>query len=74
MKIRIDKTLKFWVEVELERVKSSHPNTSSKALRSSILVEFEAAGDAMRTVNSNGAIAWKATPKMLEKLAEAELE
>jgi hypothetical protein len=38
------------------------------------LREFEEAGDAMRFLNSDGRVAWKATPRMLTKLADAEQE
>ena len=45
-----------------------------------VLSELELAGDAMRYVNSEGRIAWKATPSLrdylmdLQRDAEAELE
>jgi hypothetical protein len=39
-----------------------------------ILREFEEAGDAMRYLNTKGEIAWKATPGMLSRLADAEQE
>jgi hypothetical protein len=39
-----------------------------------LLREFEEAGDAMRYLNTNGEIAWKATPGMLTRLADAEQE
>jgi hypothetical protein len=39
-----------------------------------ILRGFEEAGDAMRYLNTKGEIAWKATPGMLSRLADAEQE
>jgi hypothetical protein len=45
-----------------------------------MIAELEAAGDAMRYVNSDGQIAWKATPRLRDYLmdllldAEADLE
>jgi hypothetical protein len=39
-----------------------------------ILRKFEEAGDAMRYLNTKGEIAWKATPGMLSRLADAERE
>jgi len=45
-----------------------------------VLAELEVAGDAMRYVNSEGRIAWKATPSLrdylmdLQRDAEAEFE
>jgi hypothetical protein len=39
-----------------------------------ILREFEEAGDAMRYLNTKGEIAWKGTPGMISRLADAEQE
>jgi hypothetical protein len=39
-----------------------------------ILRKFEEAGDAMRYLNAGGRVAWKATPRMLARLADAERE
>lgn len=39
-----------------------------------ILRAYEEAGDAMRHLNAKGKIAWKATPRMLSRLADAERE
>jgi hypothetical protein len=36
--------------------------------------KFEEAGKAMRCLNTKGEIAWKATPGMLTRLADAEQE
>jgi hypothetical protein len=74
MKFRITKVLRFWVDVEYERIKnhaSRHPRTD---LLAQILREFEEAGDAMRYLNIKDEIAWKATPGMLSRLADAEQE
>jgi hypothetical protein len=38
------------------------------------LLQFERRGDAMRSVNRRGRIVWKASPEMLERLANAEKE
>ena len=38
------------------------------------LVEYEAAGDAMRYLDRNGRVAWKATTRMLTRLADLERE
>src|SRR5205823_6302974 len=37
-----------------------------------ILREYERSGDAMRYLNAKGQIAWKASPSMLSRLADAE--
>ena len=74
MKYHLDKALKFWVEIELERLNNSSFRANKKTLLRSILIEFEAAGHAMRCLDSKGRVAWKATPKILEDLADAEME
>jgi hypothetical protein len=72
MKIRITKTLKFWVDVECENRKNHSANTSGEPLVAKILQEWEEAGEAMRFVDRKGRISWKATPSMLSRLADAE--
>jgi hypothetical protein len=37
-------------------------------------LRIEEAGDAMRSLDRKGRVAWKATPRMLTKLADAEQE
>ena len=74
MKYHLDKQLKFWVDIELERLKYNSLKANKKTLLPSILLEFEAAGDAMRYLDSKGRIAWKTTPRLLEKLADAKLD
>jgi hypothetical protein len=39
-----------------------------------ILREFEGCGDAMRCLNRQGQLMWKASPQMVERLADAEKE
>jgi len=68
------RVLRFWVHVEYQRMKKHVPRLTRTELISRILREFEEAGDAMRHVDSNCEIAWKATPRMLSRLAEAEQE
>ena len=74
MKYRMDKTLKFWIKCEFEMTKHKHRSVNNDEMLVSTLREFEVAGDAMRYRDIDGTIAWKATPKMLENLADAELE
>ena len=74
MKFRMTKVLRFWVDVEYERIKNHHPGRPRTELIAQILREFEEAGEAMRYLNTNGEIAWKATPGMLTRLADAEQE
>ena len=74
MKFRMSDNLRFWVDVEYQRIKKHVPGLTRSELISRILREFEESGDAMRYVNTKGEIAWKATPGMLTKLANAEQE
>jgi hypothetical protein len=74
VKFRMTKVLRFWVEVEYERIKNHRPGCTRTELVAQILRKFEEAGVAMRFLNSDGDIAWKATPGMLSRLADAEQE
>jgi hypothetical protein len=74
MKLRMTKVLRFWVDVEYEHIKHDNPRRSRAQLIAKILCEFEEAGDAMRYLNADGRVAWKATPGMLTRLADAEQE
>ena len=76
MKFRMDAALRFWVDCEYEHRKFEAVNRSNyKAeLIAEILGDYERSGDAMRYLNANGKIAWKASPSMLQKLADAERE
>jgi hypothetical protein len=74
MKFRMTKVLRFWVDVEYDQLKNHHPVRSRTELLAKILRKFEEAGEAMRYLNTNGEIAWKATPGMLTRLADAEQE
>jgi hypothetical protein len=74
MKFRMSRILRFWVDVEYEAVKDQFDGLTKSELIAQILHEFEEAGDAMRCLNTRGEIAWKATPRMLTRLADAERE
>ena len=74
MKFRVTKVLRFWVDVEYERTKYDRLGSSRTELITKILWRFEEAGEAMRYLNAKGEIAWKATPGMLARLADAEQE
>ena len=74
MKFRMDKELKFWVDVEYQAMKVRGYKVHRNELVTSILAQFEGCGDALRYRDANGATAWKATPKMLARLADAERE
>jgi hypothetical protein len=74
MQIRMDKTLRFWVDVAYENVKSYHPKVTKRRLIAQILHQYQDRGDAMRYLDVEGKIAWKASPRFLTKLADAERE
>jgi hypothetical protein len=72
MKIQMDKTLQFWVDVAYEHIKRDHANLTKRQLVAQTLHEFEKRGDAMRCLNRHGSVTWKATPRFLSMLADAE--
>jgi hypothetical protein len=72
MKIRMDNTLRFWVDVAYENVKSDHPKLTKRQLIAQSLRQYQERGDAIRYLDGNGKIAWKASPRFLTKLADAE--
>jgi hypothetical protein len=74
MKLRMTKKLKFWVDVACEQRKAQTTPKGRHALVSEVLHEFEQAGDAMRYLRPDGKVGWKATPQMLDRLADAERE
>ena len=67
-------TLRFWVECEYVDRCLGSSETEKPELLAEILSEFESCGDAMRHLNRSGEIIWKATPRMLRRLADAERE
>lgn len=71
MSFRMSRTLRFWVEVECDDQDIMYDDDVKVA---AILQEFEACGEAMRSLNGRGQVIWKASPQMLERLAEAEAE
>jgi hypothetical protein len=68
----MDKTLQFWTAVAAEHIKRSHSNLTKRQLVAQILQEYERRGDAMRCLNKHSRLAWKATPRFLSMLADAE--
>jgi hypothetical protein len=72
MKFRMDKILRFWVDVAVEHTKSDHINLTKRQLVAQILREYERRGDALRCLNKHGRVIWKASPRFLSMLADAE--
>ena len=71
MPFRMSRTLRFWVEAECDSQDLRRADDKEVA---AILQEFEACGDAMRSLNGRGEVIWKASPQLLERLAEEEAE
>ena len=72
MKFRMDRTLRFWVDVAVEHIKSDDANLTKRQLLAQIPREYEKRGNAQRCLDSKGKIAWKASPRFLNMLADAE--
>jgi hypothetical protein len=72
MKPRMDKTLRFWVDVAYEHIKSDNTDLPRRQLVAQILREYERRGDAMRCLDKQGKIGWKASPRFLSMLSDAE--
>ena len=72
MKFQMDKSLRFWADADYEHIKSDHPNITKRQLVSNVLREYERCGNAMRCLNRYGRIVWKASPRFLSALADAE--
>jgi hypothetical protein len=72
MKLRMDKTLRFWTAVAVEHIKSGNAKLSRRQLVTQILREYERRGDAMRCLDRHGQIVWKASPRFLSMLSDAE--
>ena len=74
MNFRMDRTLRFWVDVAYENIKSDRPKLTKRQLVAQILRKYERRGDAMRYFDVEGKIAWKVSPRFLTMLADAERE
>jgi hypothetical protein len=72
MKLRMDRTLRFWVDVAYDEIKMDHDKAPKQHLLAHILRQYERRGDAMRYLDNQGKITWKATPRFLTMLADAE--
>jgi hypothetical protein len=72
MKFRMDKTLRFWVDVACEHIRQDHPNSTKRQLLAQILREYERRGDAQRCLDRHGKMVWKASPRFSGMLADAE--
>ena len=59
---------------ETARLGRSRVHPDRDRVSAGMLIELEAAGDAMRFVDGSGRIAWKATPKLRNFLMDLQLD
>ena len=82
MEILLDKILAEYADQAFEtaRLRRNGVLTTRDLVSAEMLAELEGVGEAMRYLNSDGQIAWKATPQLRDYLmdlrldAEADLE
>ena len=56
------------------RLRRNGVQTTRDLVSAEMLGDFEASGDAMRFVDAEGRIAWKATPSLFQYLKDLELD
>ena len=59
---------------ETTRLGRNGVQTARELISAAMLAELEAIGDAMRYLNSDGQIAWKATPQLRDYLMDLQLD
>jgi hypothetical protein len=76
MPIFMDKTLTEYVDqaYDLSRLGRNAVHTTRHLVSAEMLGELEATGEAMRYVNCEGRIAWKATPSLRRYFKDLELD
>jgi hypothetical protein len=72
MKLQMEKILRFWVDCEYEDRRFAAVYRSKAELNAQILREYEQRGYAMRYLDAEGRIAWKASPSMLSTLSDLQ--
>lgn len=72
MKYPMDRTLRFEVDIEYERIKGRLPNLKPHEIVAGILSEFEGKGHASRYIRKDGRLGWRTTDKLREYLFELE--
>jgi hypothetical protein len=72
----MDKTLREYADQALEvaRLRRNRAHPAHEVVFAETLAKLEASGDAMRFVDGNGRIAWKATPSLRQYLKDLELD
>jgi hypothetical protein len=76
MPILINEILTEHVDQAFEsaRLRRNGVLTTRDLVSAKMLAELEASGDAMRFVDTNGRIAWKATPSLTQRLMDLRLD
>jgi uncharacterized protein with HEPN domain len=76
MKVALDEILTEYADqaVETARLRRNGVHTARELVSATMLVELEAIGEAMRYLNSDGQIAWKATPQLRDYLMDLQLD
>jgi hypothetical protein len=76
MKFRMDKIIRELVEEAWEwaRIGRDRDPMDKSRVFSETLADLESSGDAMRYLNSEGQIAWKATPDLRDYLNDLKLD
>jgi hypothetical protein len=76
MKILMDKILREIADQAYyaSRLRRNGVQPTRDRVFAEVLAELEGNGDAMRFVNAEGRVAWKATPRLRDYLKDLELE
>ena len=76
MPFLMDKILREYADqaYETARLGRNGVRTPRDRVSAEMLIELEAAGEAMRYVNPRGQIAWKATPQLRNYLMDLQLD
>jgi hypothetical protein len=76
MRILMDETLTEYADqaYETARLRRNGVRPTRDLVFAEMLAELEASGDAMRFINAQGRIAWKATPSLFQYLKDLELD
>jgi hypothetical protein len=76
MKITLDKSLTEYADQAFEttRLRRNGVHTARDAVFAEMLAELEATGHAMRSLDADGRIAWKATPSLCQYLMDLQLD
>ena len=76
VRILIDRTLTEYADQAflVTRLRRNGIDTTPNLVSAETLAELEASGDAMRFVDTNGRIAWKATPKLRNYVIDLQFD